>query len=719
MTTQVQPDALPRDPLPAGGLDPADLLDAVEQAVVATDAQGRITFWNRHAERLYGWSAAEVLGRDVLDVTPGEFARGQAEEIMDRLRHGLRWSGEFPVRRRDGSTFPARVTDTPVMDESGALVGIVGVSVDVTEREELKDERDEALAETDAERLRLRSIFQHAPALIAVLRGPRHVVEFANPAYRRLAGGRELAGLPIREALPELEGQGLFELLDRVYAGGRPVTGTEKPVLFGPGGGGGLEEAVFDFVYQPLFDSAGTVDGVLVHAVEVTGQVRARRQAEAATAEAEAARRAAESANLAKSQFLANMSHEIRTPINAVIGYTDLLEMGLGGPVSEAQHAYLQRVRSSSRHLLGLVNEILDFAKIEAGQVEVDSDPVPLLPAVRSALSLVATQAAERGVRLEERVECLPGAAFCGDEDRVRQILANLLSNAVKFTEPGGEVVVTCGLEAHPVDAQARGEGPWVSVTVADSGIGIPAVKLGAIFDPFVQVESGYTRSSGGTGLGLTISRRLSRLMGGDLTVSSEEGRGSRFCLYLPLSRAPGESATTAFRPRQVPGLADVGYLLARCADTLTHRVGDRLRDDPAIPAGAELDRAQLEDHTSTFLVDIGLSLVTLDEGGGEPELMQDGNDIQKVISERHGAQRSRLGWDDDALRREFGILREEVEALVHRETGSRDLDEGGTADVAAALDVALTLLRQAERISLRGMRMHRAGLAIAQPEVS
>jgi hypothetical protein len=403
------------------------------------------------------------------------------------------------------------------------------------------------------------------------------------------------------------------------------------------------------------------------------------------------------------------MSHEIRTPINAIIGYADLLEMELAGPLTPGQCNQVGRVRASGDHLLTLVNDVLDLAKVESGSLKVRSERTSLRASVLEALSLVAPQADARGVTLVEPAGCSPEAEYCGDEDRVRQILVNLLSNAVKFTERGGSVKVACRVTGEPDrEAHLARGGRWIRVDVEDTGIGIPPDRLATVFDPFVQVESGYTRKSGGTGLGLTISRQLARLMGGDLSVRSRPGEGSCFTLWIrhaPDVQAPAAEPGWVREAQRVRGLTEVGRVIVRCAEPVVRALGDRLLEDGGIPVHG-ISRAQVEDHTSTFLVDIGLALVALDEGGGEPELMKDGSEIQRLISERHGEQRARLGWSDADLRREFALLREEVERTVRAELRAGG-PEGAEADVGAALEVFARLLDVAERVSIESLDRH------------
>jgi PAS domain S-box-containing protein len=400
---------------------------------------------------------------------------------------------------------------------------------DVTAARAAAAERDRLLRELQVERSRLAYVFQQAPAFLAVVRGPDHVFELVNDAYYAVVGHRELVGLPVRDALPEVREQGFIGLLDRVLGDGTPYVGREMPVLLARTEGELPEERFVDFVYLPLVEADGRRSGVIAHGTDVTEQVLARREverllaeSERARADAEAARAEAEAANRSKSEFLAVMSHELRTPLNAIGGYADLMEMGIRGPVTEQQRQDLGRIQTSQRHLLGLINEVLNYARIETGNVSYEVADVAVRGALADAESLVAPQARARRHALVV-ADVPPALAVRADPEKLRQILVNLLSNAVKFTDPGGRVEITC--------AEA---GERVLISVIDSGIGIPAGKLEAIFDPFVQVRSDLTRPHDGTGLGLAISRDLARGMGGDLTAESTPGAGSAFTLALP-----------------------------------------------------------------------------------------------------------------------------------------------------------------------------------------
>ena len=233
------------------------------------------------------------------------------------------------------------------------------------------------------------------------------------------------------------------------------------------------------------------------------------------------ARSAAEDANRAKLEFLAMMSHELRTPLNAIGGYVELLELGVRGEINEAQRQDLERIQRSQRHLLSLINGVLNFARIERGAVEYRLTTVALGELLTTIESLVLPQARSRELTLDFS-GCKKSVAVCADREKLEQILLNLIGNAIKFSDPGGRVALSC---------EPRGE--IVALMVEDTGRGIPADKLASVFEPFVQLDSRLTRSRDGVGLGLAISRDLARGMGGDLTAESEVGVGSKFTVTL------------------------------------------------------------------------------------------------------------------------------------------------------------------------------------------
>jgi signal transduction histidine kinase len=410
----------------------------------------------------------------------------------------------------------------PVREADGSIAGVLVVCQETTKRVRAEKERESLLAALKRERARLAEVFRQAPTFLAVLRGADHVFELVNEAYYSVVGHRELVGLPMDEAIPEAREQGFVELLDRVMATGEPFVGLEVPIRLTRTPDAAPELRYIDFVYQPLTEADGTRSGIVAHGHDVTEQVLARREVERLLAESENARAEAEAANQVKAQFLTTMSHELRTPLNAIGGYTELLQLGMRGPLNDDQRQFLDRIEASQRHLLGLINEVLNFAKLETGSVHYEIEAVAVRAALAAAVGLVAPQAEDEGLQLKVEAVAEP-VAVRADPEKLRQILVNLLSNAIKFTPSGGRV-----------ELSAERDGGIVRLRVTDNGIGIPSDRLESIFDPFVQVRSDLTRPYEGTGLGLAISRDLARGMAGDLTAASEPGVGSTFCLTLP-----------------------------------------------------------------------------------------------------------------------------------------------------------------------------------------
>ncbi len=264
--------------------------------------------------------------------------------------------------------------------------------------------------------------------------------------------------------------------------------------------------------------AALAVDNARLH----SEALQAWQEAAAAQAAAEAARGVAETASRAKSEFLALMSHELRTPLNAISAYAELMEIGIRGPVTPQQRADLACIQRSHRHLMGLINGVLNYSRLEAGAVHYEVQDVAIDEVLSTCEALVGPQVAAR--RLEMAFDgCDAALTVRADPEKLKQIVLNLLTNAVKFTEPGGHITLGCTPRIVAV-----------AITVTDTGHGIPAGQLERIFEPFVQVDSSLTRTHEGVGLGLAISRDLARGMGGDLTVESTPGKGSTFTLLLP-----------------------------------------------------------------------------------------------------------------------------------------------------------------------------------------
>jgi signal transduction histidine kinase len=528
----------------------------------------------------------------------------------------------------------------------------------------------------------LRAIIERLPDGIVVV-DSHGVIRFANPAAQRL----------FDRPADDLIGTSF---------GFPVVVGETTEIDIVQRGGGGVVYAELRVVETEWEDEQVQI----VSLRDITDRKQAQERAQQLAYEREA-RLEAEAASKAKSEFLAIMSHELRTPLNAVLGYSELMELGISGPITDKMREQIGRIRMSAVHLLGLVNDILDLAKVEAGRLQVSSGPCSATGTLAAAMALIQPQAAARGLDLT----VLPAEndiVFRGDDERVRQILVNLLSNAVKFTAPGGKITVEIARSKSPdADTKLPPSRSYVAFRVTDTGAGIPPDKLLSIFDPFVQAESGHSRTREGSGLGLTISRRLSRLMGGDLTVKSEVGKGSTFSLWLPadtivhdIEKAPTIAGQTVTPQRDVEGLSDVGRALQRGMDETVTKIVERLGSDPNLSVAAGLNFSQLADHLSSLLADVAGALVVMEETKGVGSAtLADAVEIQRLISERHGAQRQRLGWSESALRREFMIVREEIELAVRKasEFGDPLPVEDGVAVIGRFLD-------QAEYIAVRAL---------------
>ncbi|HYE91830.1 MAG TPA: PAS domain S-box protein [Terriglobales bacterium] len=484
------------------------LVESVQDyAIFALDPAGNILSWNAGAKRLKGYTREEIVGRNFSTFYPEEdLAAGKpARELEVAAREG-RLEDEGWRLRKDGSRFWANVVITALRDTSGTLVGFAKVTRDLTERRRTL----EALLESEERfRLMVQSVKDYAIFML----DPDGFVSSWNEGAQRIKGyteeeivGRHFSVFypPGKEALPG-------RLLEAAKRDGR----VENE-------GWRVRKDGTLFWANVVITALRGRRGELVGYAKVTRDLTERREAEQRSVEA--ARRAAEAeaANQAKSQFLAAMSHELRTPLNAIGGYVELLEMEIAGPVTEGQQGYLAKIQRSQRHLLGIINDLLNFSRIEAGQIVYETTRVPIRETIDAIVSLLERQAAEKGIALTlER--CPDGLAATADAVKTEQIILNLCSNALKFTAPGGRVELAC-----------ERRGAMAAVLVSDTGVGIQADQIERIFEPFVQLGRDLRSRHEGTGLGLAISRDLARGMGGDLTVQSEAGRGSTFALTLP-----------------------------------------------------------------------------------------------------------------------------------------------------------------------------------------
>jgi PAS domain S-box-containing protein len=363
---------------------------------------------------------------------------------------------------------------------------------------------------------KLNALFEQAPAVICVLAGPEHVFRLANPPYLEVTGNRPLLGRPIREALPELEGQGVYERLDRAYTTGERVV--ESEVFVKLQRGARLEETYWNFVYEPYRDRSGRMEGVMVFGFDLTAQVLARQRATRAEA-------AAEAANRAKDEFLAVLGHELRNPLAPILTALQLMRMRGG------DHALKERtvIERQANHLLRLIDDLLDVSRIARGKVTLAMQRIELAPVVSRALEMTGPLFEQRRHELVVDVAAHE-LAIDADPERLAQVISNLLMNAAKYTPPGGHVTVSA--------SKSHGQ---VALHVRDSGIGIAPDMLPNVFDMFVQERQTIDRSRGGLGLGLAIVKSLVALHGGSIEAHSEgRDQGSEFIVRLPAA-APDE----------------------------------------------------------------------------------------------------------------------------------------------------------------------------------
>ena len=520
------------------------LVDRVnDYAIFALDTNGYILSWNAGAERLKQYKPKEAIGKHFSMFYPAEdLANGKPELELEVAIATGQVEDEGWRLRKDGSRFWANVLITALRDDNGRLLGFAKVTRDLTERRAA----EEAIRQSE-ERLRL--LVQSVKDYAIFMLDPNGIVTTWNAGAERIKGysAEEIIGThfsvfyPPEEVAarkPEHEIQtaltvGQFE--EEGWRMKKDGTRFWANVVLTPVRSGN-HLIGFAKVTRDLTERRAAHEREIAVARRLAGQEAARTAAEqrahelraladqlrAQTAELERRSADAESANRAKSEFLAAMSHELRTPLNAIGGYAQLMQMELSGPITNAQREQLERIQHSQAHLLGIINDILNFSRMEAGQVVYDIQRVDLSTVIGLVVPMVAPQADSMHLRLTTG-NCPDDLVVMADRAKVEQVLLNLLSNAVKFTNKGGEIEVSC-----------ESVGSQIRVRVRDTGIGIPADQLDKIFAPFVQVGRSLASPKEGTGLGLAISRDLARAMKGDLAVESEEGVGSTFILTLP-----------------------------------------------------------------------------------------------------------------------------------------------------------------------------------------
>jgi len=446
---------------------------------------------------------------------------------LEKLRANQPIISEIRTLTKDGKTIWVRVYAHPVLDNvSKELVGIYGAVQDITARKHA-----EAILEASEKRLSL--IFDtvgDALYLLSVESEDCFRFVSVNPAFLSVTGLKreQVVGKRIEDVLPEsahalVKGKYKLAIHENKTVKWEEISAYPAGKLYG-------EVAV-----TPAWNGSGICTHLIGSVHDVTEARRAEEEIRKLnqeleqrvterTRELEVAKERAESADRLKSAFLATMSHELRTPLNSIIGFTGILLMGLVGPLSEEQEKQLNMIQDSARHLLELINDVLDISKIEAGQVELVREPFDMRVTIQKSLEKMAPLIDKKGLVVTAVIAPTVGQ-IVGDRRRVEQTLLNLLNNAVKFTEQG-----EIRIESHVEDCE-------LVTRVIDTGIGIRPEDMDTLFKPFRQVDTGVTRQYEGTGLGLSICKRLLEMMGGEIWVESKWGKGSTFTFTLPLER--------------------------------------------------------------------------------------------------------------------------------------------------------------------------------------
>jgi PAS domain S-box-containing protein len=511
--------------LKAGALQSA-IFNSANFSSIATDAKGVIQIFNVGAERMLGYSAAEVVDQ----ITPADIsdpqeviARAEAlslelgtpitpgfEALVFKASRGIEDIYELTYIRKDGSRFGAVVSVTALRDARDAIIGYLLIGTDNTARQQVEEERTKLDQQLRDQQFYTRSLIEsNIDALMTT--DPRGIITDVNKQMEALTGCTrdELIGAPFKNH---------FTDSGRAEAGIKRVLGEGKVTnyeLTARARDGTL--TVVSYNATTFHDRDRILQGVFAAARDVTERKRFEETLQEKNLELE-------NANFAKDRFLASMSHELRTPLNAIIGFTGTLLMKLPGPLTTDQDNQLKIVQTSARHLLSLINDLLDLAKIESGKVELNFEPVSCKQVVDEVATGLRTLAQNKGLRFEVKT---PEKDFTLMTDRraLSQIIINLTSNAIKFTEKGA---VQIEIEQVQQDKQTLTE-----VTVNDTGVGIRAEDQARLFEAFTQVNGHSAKRHEGTGLGLHLSQKLAMLLGGRISFKSEHDKGSAFKLAI------------------------------------------------------------------------------------------------------------------------------------------------------------------------------------------
>ncbi|MEP6691557.1 MAG: ATP-binding protein [Gemmatimonadaceae bacterium] len=477
--------------------------------------------WSPQLERLYGLAEGTFAGtldayRECIHPDDRDESLRRAQDAL--ARHADAHHIVHRILRPDGEVRWLDSHGRFVYADDGRPLRLVGVSADVTERRAVEVARDRALAEAEFERHRLLEIFRQAPAAIAVTRGPAHHFVSANPLFEHLAG-RVVVGQAVRDAMPELESQGFVALLDQVYESGQAFVGNEVPARVSPDDR--LDERFFNFVYQPLAESDGAVTGIMIHAVDVTEQVRARQNVEGKADELARLSHALSESNRELDQFAYVASHDLKAPLRGIANLATWIEEDSKAQLSDDSRQHLRLMLGRVHRMEALIDGILHISR--AGRARGTAEPVALGDLVREIIDLLDLPA---GVTI-----VVDGDLPTLEAERVplQQVLMNLINNAVKHARRSDA----------RVEISARDDGAFCLIAVRDNGPGIAAEYHERIWQLFQTLEARDTVE--GTGIGLSVVKKIVESRGGRVDVESELGHGATFLVWWPThSRTEG-----------------------------------------------------------------------------------------------------------------------------------------------------------------------------------
>jgi PAS domain S-box-containing protein len=517
--------------LKAGALQDA-IFNSANFSSIATDAKGVIQIFNVGAERMLGYTAAEVMNK----ITPADISDPQElivradalsselgtqitpgfEALVFKASRGIEDIYELTYIRKDGSRFPAVVSVTALRDDQSAIIGYLLIGTDNTARKQIEADQKQLDQRLRDQQFYTRSLIEsNIDALITT--NPSGIITDVNKQMEALTGSTrdELIGAPFKNCFTDPE---RADTAIKLVLSEKKVTNYELTARARDG-----KETVVSYNATTFYDRDRKLQGVFAAARDVTERKRFEQALQEKNLELEQQNYRVEEANRLKSEFLANMSHELRTPLNGIIGFSELMHDERVGPVSDQHKEFLGDILTSARHLLQLINDVLDLSKVEAGKIEFMPEKLNLTTTITEICEILRTLSAGKNIEVVTSIDSGVDEVML-DRSKLKQILYNYLSNAIKFTPEQGRINVS---------AVSAGSDHF-RIQVEDSGIGIMPEDISRLFVEFQQLDAGASKKYQGTGLGLALTRKIVEAQGGSVGVTSIPGSGSTFFAILP-----------------------------------------------------------------------------------------------------------------------------------------------------------------------------------------